>query len=96
MKSIVEQRVARSQVIGPDGSVLTPTNLPPANTVRWIARRKAEVVAGVKGGLLSMAEACRRYSISTEEFMEWERAYADGGQDGLRASVKHRQQRVMH
>ncbi|HEU0162896.1 MAG TPA: DUF1153 domain-containing protein [Rhizomicrobium sp.] len=73
-------------VIGPDGTILTPANLPPAGTVRWVARRKAEVVAAVNGGLLTMPEACRRYGLSVEEFMEWERAYEADGLDGLRVS----------
>ena len=77
-----------SHVIGPDGSVLTPLNLPPADTVRWVARRKAEVIAAVHGGLLTMPQACRRYGISTEEFMEWERHYEAEGLEGLRASVR--------
>jgi hypothetical protein len=77
-----------SPVLGPDGSVLTPANLPPANTVRWVARRKAEVIAAVHGGLLTMAQACHRYNISTEEFMEWERHYEADGLDGLRASSR--------
>jgi hypothetical protein len=77
-----------SSVLGPDGSVLTPANLPPANTVRWMARRKAEVIAAVNGGLLTMAEACHRYRISTEEFMEWERHYKADGLEGLRASSR--------
>ena len=76
------------QVIGPDGSVLTQANLPPANLKRWVARRKAEVIAAVKGGLLTMPEACRRYSISSEEFLEWERHYEADGLVGLRASAK--------
>ncbi len=45
-------------VIGPDGSPLTIADLPPANTRRWVIRRKAEVVAAVRGGLLSLEEAC--------------------------------------
>jgi hypothetical protein len=77
-----------SPVLGPDGSVLTPANLPPANTVRWVARRKAEVIAAVHGGLLTMVEACHRYSISSEEFMEWERHYEADGLEGLRASSR--------
>ena len=39
-------------VIGPDGSPLTIADLPPSNTRRWVIRRKAEVVAAVRGGLL--------------------------------------------
>ena len=39
-------------VIGPDGCPLTIADLPPINTRRWVIRRKAEVVAAVRGGLL--------------------------------------------
>ena len=77
-----------TQVIGPDGSVLTRANLPPANLKRWVARRKAEIIAAVKGGLLTMPEACRRYSLSNVEFLEWERHYESEGLEGLRASAR--------
>ena len=43
-------------VIGPDGSPLTVADLPPPSTRRWVIRRKAEVVAAVRGGLLSLDE----------------------------------------
>ncbi len=79
---------AKHVVVGPDGNVLTPLNLPPATTVRWVARRKAEVIAAVHGGLLTMAEACRRYNLSSEEFLEWERHYKEHGLEGLRASIR--------
>jgi hypothetical protein len=46
-------------VIGPDGSPLTIADLPPSTTRRWVIRRKAEVVAAVRGGLLSLEDACR-------------------------------------
>jgi hypothetical protein len=55
-------------VIGPDGSPLTIADLPPSGTRRWVIRRKAEVVAAVRGGLLSLEEACQRYTLTTEEF----------------------------
>ena len=35
-------------VIGPDGSPLTIADLPPPTTKRWVIRRKAEVVAGIR------------------------------------------------
>ena len=35
---------------GPDGTLLTLADLPPPNTKRWVIRRKAEVVAAVRGG----------------------------------------------
>ena len=60
--------------VGPDGKVLTIDDLPPPETQRWVARRKAEVVAAVRAGLLNLEEACTRYNLSTEEFMGWEAA----------------------
>ena len=51
------------------------TELPPANTRRWVARRKAAVVAAVSSGMLTIEEACRRYQISEEEFYAWQRAF---------------------
>ena len=61
-------------VIGPKGDVLTKDNLPPANTTRWVIRRKAEVVAAVGGGLLTLDDACKRYRLTVEEFSAWQRA----------------------
>ena len=50
-------------VLGPDGSPLTIADLPPPNTKRWVVRRKGEVVAAVRGGLLSLDDACKRYDV---------------------------------
>jgi|SRR5580700_7580276 hypothetical protein len=75
-------------VVGPDGLVLTPSNLPQAGRIRWVARRKAELIAAVSGGLITMQDACSRYAISTEEFMDWERRYMRRGLTGLRVSVR--------
>jgi hypothetical protein len=74
-----------NQVIGPGGEILTCDNLPPKNTRRWVPRRKAEVIAAVDGGLLTLTEACKRYAISHEEFSSWIQAYARHGLAGLRA-----------
>jgi hypothetical protein len=35
--------------------------LPPPNTQRWVARRKAVVVNAVRSGVISLEEVCRRY-----------------------------------
>jgi len=75
-------------VVGPDGQVLTPSNLPEPGRIRWVARRKAELIAAVGGGLLTMDDACRRYAISPEEFTDWERRYVRRGLGGLRVSVR--------
>jgi hypothetical protein len=80
-----EKRI--SYVIGPDGQVLTLANLPPRNT-RWVARRKAEIVLAVSGGILSMTEACARYALSADEFIAWERSYVERGLAGLRRKVR--------
>jgi len=63
-----------SYVIGPNGDVLTKADLPPPNTKRWVIRRKAEVVMAVRGGLLTLDDACRRYGLTPEEFAAWQRA----------------------
>lgn len=61
-------------------------DLPPAGTRRWVIRRKAEVVAGVRAGLISIEEACTRYSLSVEEFLSWQRAIDRHGLRGLRTT----------
>ncbi len=74
------------RVVGPDGKILTLDDLPPPNTQRWVARRKAEVVAAVRAGLLTLEEACGRYNLSTEEFLGWEEAIQKHGLGGLRVT----------
>ena len=77
-------------VIGPDGSPLTIADLPPKNTRRWVIRRKAEVVAAVRGGLLSLEEACARYTLSVDEFLNWQAAIDKHGLAGLRTTwIQH-------
>ncbi|ADZ69571.1 DUF1153 domain-containing protein [Polymorphum gilvum] len=73
-------------VIGPDGSPLTIADLPPPSTKRWVIRRKAEVVAAVRGGLLSLEEACHRYTLTVEEFLSWQSSIERHGLAGLRAT----------
>jgi hypothetical protein len=62
------------------------TDLPSPETYRWVARRKAQVVAAVRTGLLGLEEACARYNISTEEFASWERALDRHGPKALRVT----------
>jgi Protein of unknown function (DUF1153) len=58
--------------------------LPPPGTKRWVARRKAAVVAAVRSGAIEFDEACRRYELSEEEFLTWERGIETHGVPGLR------------
>src|SRR5215212_7867122 len=80
------QKIRPAQVIGPLGESLTIDSLPSPATTRWVVRRKAEVVAAVAGGLLSVDEACARYSLSLEEFASWQRAVDRNGLRGLRVT----------
>src|ERR1700740_1317030 len=60
--------------------------LPPPNTQRWVVRRKAAVVAAVRAGVITLEEACRRYQLSEEEFLAWQRAFEAHGLPGLRTT----------
>lgn len=65
---------------------LTASDLPAPHTKRWSIRRKAEVVAAVRGGLLSFEEASRRYALNVEEFLSWECCIRNHGLQGLRTT----------
>ena len=84
MTELMRPRV--KYVIGPDGSPLTVADLPPTNTRRWVIRRKAEVVAAVRGGLLSLEEACKRYALTMDEFLSWQASIDEHGLAGLRTT----------
>ncbi len=81
-----QMRARVRYVIGPDGSPLTIADLPPKTTKRWVIRRKAEVVAAVRGGLLSIDEACERYRLTVDELLSWQRSIEKHGLPGLRAT----------
>lgn len=76
-----------------DGTVMTVADLPPADTDRWVASRKAAVVRGVVYGLISKEDALRRYSLSEDEFMSWVRAVSTHGVSALKTTQvqKYRQ-----
>jgi Protein of unknown function (DUF1153) len=85
-----KQRRYDGVVMGPDGNPLTLDDLPPPNTTRWVIRRKAEVVAAVRGGLLSLEDALARYGLSEEEFDTWRQAIERHGLPGLRTTrIQH-------
>jgi len=70
----------------PDGTVMTRADLPPANTRRWVASRKASVVKAVAYGLLSRDEAKEIYFLSDDELFEWERAVQKFGEKALKTT----------
>ena len=75
-----------SRIVAPDGNPMSIPDLPPSDTERWGIRRKAEVVAGVRAGLITIEEACQRYTLSIEEFLCWQRLIDNHGIRGLRAT----------
>ena len=60
--------------------------LPSPDTKRWVVRRKAIVVQAVRNGSISLQDACRRYNLSVEEFLAWQRAIERYGIPGLRVT----------
>ena len=80
--------------MGPDGSPLSMADLPAPGTTRWVIRRKAEVIAAVRGGLLSLEEACARYMLTVDEFLSWQLSIDQHGLAGLRTTrtQQYRQQ----
>jgi Protein of unknown function (DUF1153) len=77
LNSIIEQSLLRSPPMD---------DLPPPNTTRWVTRRKAAVVVAVRSGKITIEEALRRYQLSEEEFLSWQRVFETHGLAGLRAT----------
>ena len=75
--------------MGPLGP-LTIDDLPSSCTTYWVSRRKAEVLAAIDGGLLSLEEACDRYRLSVEEVAAWRRSLDRAGLPGLRITKLQR------
>ncbi|WP_347310104.1 DUF1153 domain-containing protein [Defluviimonas sp. SAOS-178_SWC] len=77
----------------PDGTIMTRADLPPAETRRWVASRKARVVRAVAYGLLPLREALERYALSEEEFEIWRDAVEKHGEKALKVTAiqKYRQ-----
>jgi transposase-like protein len=69
--------------IGPLERRLTIADLPPPCPRRWLPRLKADVVAAVNSGLLTIDEACDRYQLTAEELASWVSAAASGGLHAL-------------
>jgi hypothetical protein len=74
----------------PDGTIMTRADLPPAETRRWVASRKAAVVRAVRYGLITLEEAKNRYGLSDEEFDSWTSAVAEHGEQALKATALQR------
>ena len=79
-------RPQRSEALSSTSRPMSLSDLPPADTTRWVPRRKAEVVAGVRVGIITLDDACKRYKLSIDEFRSWERLLGRHGMKGLRTT----------
>ena len=73
-------------VVGPLGYPITRDTLPPPDTVRWNARRKAELLLAIRAELISLREAVALYNLSAEEVAGWLRLFERHGLEGLKTT----------
>ncbi|MCE0503844.1 MULTISPECIES: CtrA inhibitor SciP [unclassified Roseivivax] len=78
----------------PDGSTMTRADLPPPETVRWVASRKLAVVKAVRYGLLTAAQAIETYKLSEDELGEWMVAVKTWGKEGLKTTCLQKRKQV--
>ncbi|MDJ0826613.1 MAG: DUF1153 domain-containing protein [Rhodobacter sp.] len=71
----------------PNGSSMSRADMPPADTHRWVASRKAAVVRGVLAGLMPLKEALDIYGLSEDEFASWRAAVETHGEAALKATA---------
>ncbi len=58
----------------------------PPHSGRWVVRHKAEIVAAVRNGSITLQEALRRYHLTVEEFLSRQRSLEAHGVPGLRVT----------
>ena len=75
--------------IGLSGQPLISKDLPTSHHVRWVVGRKAELIAAIRGGLITMEDACERYRLSAEELATWSNSLERHGLCGLRCTKLH-------
>ena len=62
------------------------SHLPPPETKRWVVSRKAQVVEAIRKNVITLADACQRYSLSEEEVRSWMKLSERGGSRALRVT----------
>jgi hypothetical protein len=79
----MEPEIASGAAVADFGSIKAELQ---TGTQRWTTRRKAGIVVAVRRGQVSLGEVCRRYRLSVDEFLAWERDYDRYGVPGLRTT----------
>lgn len=69
-------------------------DLPRPGARRWYRRDKRKVIAAVRRGALGFREACQRYRLSYQEFVDWERI--SGAEDRMRRLRQDNERRRYH
>ena len=77
--------------VGPDGERVTLSQLPPHGRMPWSVRQKRLIVAAVRNGMLTFAEACERYNLGLEEFLTWQRSFDEVWPSGETKIARYRQ-----
>ena len=70
-------------IAGRDGAEM-PGGLPPRDTRRWVASRKAQVARAVETGILPEESAMRIYGLTCEELDRWRQALRTHGVQTLK------------
>jgi hypothetical protein len=60
--------------------------LPEPHQTRWTPKTKVVVLEAIHAGLITMSDACERYSLSLEEIATWSTRASRYGEAGLRAT----------
>lgn len=55
---------------------------------RWTALRKADLLAGLRSGRVTLSELAKVHHLSTDEILSWDAAYKKNGLRGLRAIAR--------
>jgi hypothetical protein len=83
-KNVMLEDPSKDEVLTQTNTI--PVHLPPPDTKRWVPRRKAMIVNAVHSGVISLEEVCRRYELSIDEFVGWQRAIETHGIPALRVT----------
>jgi|GEM_PF-973052 len=75
-----------SYMSAPPPGTMPADDLPPDDTVRWVPRRKAAVLAAIAENRITLEQACKRWRLSVEEIRLWDRAMRQIGVHGLRVT----------
>lgn len=73
-------------VTGPNGEPITRDSLPSSASTRWVTSRKAQLIAAIRGGIITIEEASQRYCLTIDELSEWQASFDKHGKRGLRAT----------